>query len=314
MNGPDLDHHLAELRRLLALPRGRQPGALAGLRQRLPSPEVEPWNHSFGPGTLYEAWGRSTLMEGLYAANARTARGRLAERRGWVALEVGGGDGTLWARALPPDARGTLVLVDPLPEVHRRVAAALPPGVRLVSRVARIEEVAGELGEADLAVCSLSLHHVAGEDAARRAAAGLDGPGKAEVLAALHAALAPRDGLLVLNEADIYCDLELEPHDPVLVDRLLDSYVRRCARALADDIEGRNRVAADRDLRERWWAVIHRWCLDQVDAAERPAAERDVYELDVPRWLALLERAGFRVISRGFTDAYGLFCQYLCRP
>ena len=206
------------------------------------------------------------------------------------------------------------MLVDPLPEVHERVAAVLPEGVALVSRVARVEEVAAELGEADLAVCSLSLHHVAGGDAAQRAAAGLDGPGKAEVLAALHDALAPRDGLLVLNEADIHCDLELEPHDPVLVDRLLDSYVRRCARALADDIEALDPAVDEAALRERWWVVIHRWCLDQVDAAERPVAERDVYELDVPRWLALLRRAGFRVVSRGFTDAYGLFCQYLCRP
>jgi hypothetical protein len=45
-----------------------------------------------------------------------------------------------------------------------------------------------------------------------------------------------------------------------------------------------------------------------------PVADRDVYELDVPRWLALLDRAGFDVGERGFTDDWGLFYRYVARP
>ena len=156
--------------------------------------------------------------------------------------------------------------------------------------------------ELDVIVTSLTLHHVAGRDADERAKVGMSGPGKLEVLRGFREALSP-EGLFVLNEANVYCDVGLAPGDDVLVENMLDSYVRRCAYALLDEIDD-----------ERVEAIVHLWCLEQVRLSRVPIAERDVYELDVPRWLTLLGGAGFQVRSRRCTDPYGLFWQYVCQP
>ncbi|MCK6506476.1 class I SAM-dependent methyltransferase [Myxococcota bacterium] len=305
----------AALAEVLALPRAAQPAALRALRARLPRPaEPEAWNSRFGPGSLFDAWTRSSLVQGLYAANAAVLAPHLAARPGFRVIEVGGGDGRLWAQALPPDARGELVVIDPVPEVQARVAAHLPAGVRLTFHAARIEDrvAAGqELGPADAFVCSLTLHHLAGQDAAERARHGLRGPGKVEVLAALGRAIAARGGLGLLNEADVHCELDLPPGDPLLEERLLDSYVRRCAPALLQDAA--SRPDADADLRARWQAVALHWCVEQLDVAHLPLPERDVYELDVPRWRARFAAAGLVVAREAWTDDRALFRQYLLR-
>jgi hypothetical protein len=301
---------------LLDLPRGEQPGAAERVRGAHLAAPCEAWNTAFGPGSLYEAWARTTVMQGLYAANSGWLRGLLDARPGWRVLEVGGGDGALWARTLRPDDQGELWLVDPLAEVHAQVAAQLPAGVRLVPLETTIEHpdrlAPGGLPAVDAVVMSLSLHHVAGADAAERAQHGLGGAGKAQVLAAVRSALLPRGGEGVLNEADVFCDLALPPGDPILVDRILDSYVRRTGLSLLHDLAGR--TDADADLRGRWRTILRRWCLDQVEVAQAPLAERDVYELDVPRWLAVLDAAGLEVAEHAFTDRYGLFHRYLFRP
>lgn len=299
--------NLSDVREIVAMPRGRQPEAIDLLRRALPRAEEEAWNTRFGPGSQFEAWTASTVMRGLYAANAATLRPLLDARPSWRVVEVGGGDGRLWRDLLHDRDRGELVLIDPAPEAHEQVAAALPAAVRLVSHVSGVQDV--DLPDADAIVCSLTLHHLAGADAAERAAHGLAGRGKLEVLTGFARALRPRSGLALVNEADVYCDLGLAPGDPILVDRLIDSYVRRCAIALLDDAE-----RGDPGFRHRWRAIVQRWCLDQVEVAHLPVADRDVYELDVPRWLALFDRAGLVVEERGFTDAYGLFCRYVLRP
>ena len=58
---------------------------------------------------------------------------------------------------------------------------------------------------------------------------------------------------------------------------------------------------------------MRHWCLEQIAYADVPLAERDVYELDVSRWLSLFDRAGFRVQAVGFTDPSNLFCRYVLR-
>jgi hypothetical protein len=63
----------------------------------------------------------------------------------------------------------------------------------------------------------------------------------------------------------------------------------------------------------QWLSLAHRGCLDQIAVAELPLSERDVYELDGVRWMALLERAGFAVETQGVSDPYRLFSQYICR-
>lgn len=295
---------MQHLRALLDLPRRAQPAALRSLRARIDVPTGEAWNTRFGPLSLFDTWTRTSVMTSLYAANRRCLAAVLA-RRDFIVLEVGGGNGRLW-EGLPPGARGEIVVVDPMADVAAEIRSILPAGVRLTACVGRVEEV--ELPPVDAAVCSLTLHHVAGADADERAAHGMTGPGKYEVLRQLQAAVRDRAGFVLLNEADVFCDLALAPGDPILEDRLMDSYVRRCARALLDDWD-----AAAPEVRLRLEAVIWRWCVDQVALSTASRADRDVYELDVPRWLALIARAGLTVEARDFTDPYGLFCQYALR-
>lgn len=310
---------IATLRALVTLPRAAQRSALDAFRATLHDPPTpEAWNTAFGPGSLYAAWAKTPWMQSLYRANrdaVRSALARAEARTGgasWTALEIGGGDGSLWAQTLTPDDVGTLYVVDPHPDPAARVAevvARVTPNVRVVPIVGRLEEVS--LPRADVAVASLVLHHIAGRDAAARAAVGLHGPGKFEALVALRGALAPQGGRLVVNEADVHCDIELAAGDPLLADRLIDSYVRRCAMLLVDAIE---RAPADDDVRDRWWTILRRWCLDQVDQADVLIEDRDVYELDTPRWEALLHDAGWRVLRRQFTDEAGLFAQLVATP
>jgi len=299
------------VRAWLTLPRRDQRAALQGILDYLPEPvAAEGWNTRFGARSLYDAWSRTTLARGVYHANAAVLRPMIDGRSGWRLVEVGGGTGALWAHVLRPGDRGELVLVDPVDEVHERVGAALPEGVRLVSMRDRVEEI--ELPPAEAVVCSLTLHHLAGADRSERRRHGLDGPGKAEVLAGMGEAVRGRAGLVLVNEADVYCDLGVPPGDEVLADRIMDSYIRRTGLALLDDL--RTREEAGEDLRARWRAILHQWCLEQVAVVDRPVGERDVYELDVPRWLELFARVGLEVVSRRFTDRYGLFCQYVLRP
>ena len=282
---------LDAVRAILALPRQLQPDAVERLRLRLGSGAPEQWNTRFGPGSLFEAWTQTTVARGVYEANRP-----LLPRSGRV-VEVGGGDGRLWSSV---GFEGELVLFDPVPEVHEVVASQVP---RLVSRV---EPVALDIPRCELVVCSMTLHHVAGRSEEERLRHGLSGPGKIEILRAM----AQSADRVILNEANVHCELDLAPGDPVLRDNLLDSYVRRCGHALLDQIE----ADPDSPFVARWRHVLHRWCLDQVSLAEVPRQERDVYELDVARWEECFEAAGLRRVTRRFTDDYGLFVQYVLEP
>lgn len=290
---------------LLALPRGEQPAAARALHAALPSPVDEPWNTAFGEDSLYAAFTRSTVARGVHGAN-RAALAPLIARPGFRVIEVGGGNGALWDGLLPPDARGEIVVVDPHPDGAAGVRARAPAGVTVRHDPTPIQDAA--LPEADAAVASLVLHHVAGRDAADRARLGLAGRGKREALEALRAALVPRDGTLLLNEADIYCDLGLAPGDPLLAERLVDSYVRRFAVSLLHDLA---HTPAPEDVRRRWAAIVRDWALGQIAMADVTWEARDVYELDVVSWLGLLADAGFSVRRRGFTDRWMLFHQYV---
>lgn len=291
---------------LLALPRGEQPEAVERLLVHTP-PVGEAWNTRFGPDSLFDAWTHTTVMQCLYDANVAVLRDLLDARTDWSAVEVGVGDGSLWGRLLRPDDRGALTLVDPVQEAHEVARRRLPAGVSVQGQVCRVEQAV--LPEADVVVCSLTLHHLAGRDRVEREAHGLQGPGKLEVLQAFARAVAPRDGRVVLNEADVHCEIDLAPGDPVLRDRLLDSYVRRCGLSIVHDLAS---CAGDRAARLR--AVLRGWCLEQIHAWTAPLEARDVYELDVGRWRELFARAGLSVESARCTDRYGLFHQYVLRP
>ncbi len=298
-----------DIRAVLELPRDHQLQAVRKLIARLPPVDLnEAWNTAFGPGSLFEAWTATSVATALYAANEAVLRSWLEKRINWVVIEVGAGDGRLWRQLLRPEDRGTLVVVDPEEDAIDQVRQAVGPGVEVVPCVGRVQDVA--LPAADAIVCSLTLHHVAGTDATERCAHGLEGPGKLEVLRAFRDALAVRRGRLVLVEADIFCDLDLRSGTPELAENLLDSYVRRCARSILDDID----AADDPAMADRWRAIVRHWCVEQVRLADVPAIERDVYELTVDRWLALLDLAGLRVVVHRFTDALPLFHQYVAVP
>lgn len=298
----------------MAVPRGRQRYALVQWLEALPEEHPkEAWNARFGPGSLFDAWTRSDLVAGLYAANAASLREHLDRvGPGWRIIEVGGGDGRLWRSVLTEADEGELFVIDPAAEVHDVVPDAVPRGVNLIGVERGVEDSLAEplWHEVDAVVCSLTLHHLAGYDASDRAAHGLTGPGKVEVLETFRHALKP-DGLVLLNEADIYCDLGLPSGDALLAERLMDSYVRRCAGALFRQAEARG--PADDDLRDRWRSIARHWCLEQHRYADVPVAERDVYELDVQHWLELIDRAGLDLVERGFTDEARLFHRYVLR-
>jgi hypothetical protein len=309
---------LAALEALLRLPRLEQPAEVTRIRETFSAEEhTEEWNTRFGPGSLYDAWAQTTVMQGLYAQNVRIVREVLdrakARGRPWRALEIGPGQGTLWKRALEPGDEGELWLLDPVAEALALASNGLPRSVRCVALQERVQDwlqAGNSFPELDMAVLSLSLHHVAGRDREERTRHGLTGLGKGEILQALSAALAPA-GTLVVNEADVYCDVGLAAGDAILVDRILDSYVRRTVASLVDDLHHR---PGEAQLCRRWEAIALRWCLAEVDVASVPLPERDVYELDVPRWLDLFDATGFASIERRFTDRYGLFCQYRLVP
>jgi hypothetical protein len=302
-----LEHALDDV---LFRPRAEQPAAVRAWSARLVwgGPEGEAWNSAFGASSRFEAFTGCAVAQGVYAANRAVLQPILAALDDWHVLEVGGGNGALWRGWLPPDARGTITVVDPHPEGSEGVRAAVPDGVRVEHVVSGVEQA--ELPPCDAAVCSLVLHHVAGADAAERASVGLTGPGKHEALAALRGALAARRGLLLVNEADVFCDLALAPGDPLLAERLVDSYVRRFAVSLRDDARAAL-DAGDPHRAARLVDVARAWAFGQIDAADVPYAQRDVYELDVVSWLRAFERAELRVRTRTCTDRYGLFYQYV---
>ncbi len=67
----------------------------------------------------------------------------------------------------------------------------------------------------------------------------------------------------------------------------------------------------DATLRQRWDILLRHWFLDQIDKAFVPLAERDVYELDAPRWRQLLHEAGAEIQSSQYVDDWRIMVQYV---
>lgn len=296
----------ATLNTLAALPRGEQYAALTDLRTRLRKTTTEAWNTTFGPESLYDAWAQLPFVNDIYTHNRSAIINALDGRTDWHVVEIGGGNGILWQGLLEPLPPGTFTLIDPNPTAHQTVHERLPNTIDFHSVLASVAESA--IPRADVIVCSLTLHHHAGENARQRAAYGMSGDGKLEVLQRIVDALRPRRGTGILNEADCYNDIALDPGDDVLIDHFLDVYVRRAARAVAHAFDA---APAALPLTEAWEAILQHWCLDQVDYAFAPREARDVYELDVASWLRLLHDAGATSITHRYTDAWNLFAQYL---
>jgi methyltransferase family protein len=302
---PDWATHLNAL---CALPRAQQHAALAELRAHVEGPAGEAWNTTFGPDSLYDAWTRIGFVDEIYVRNRAVVADTLQGRTHWHVVEVGGGNGVLWHGLLDTLGPGTLTLIDPNPNAHDALRRRLSDTVDFRSVVAEVQNA--DIPDADVIVCSLTLHHHPGRTAAQRVAYGMTGDGKLEILQRFVKALRPRNGIGLLNEADVYNEIDLAPGDDVLVDHFLDVYVRRTARAVASAIAA---APPSWPLTPRWEAILRHWCLDQVDYAFVAREARDVYELDVATWVDLLRAADARDVEHRYTDQWNLFVQYVFR-
>ena len=117
-----------------------------------------------------------------------------------------------------------------------------------------------------------------------------------------------RRGIRLLNEADVYNEIDLEPSDPALIEHFINIYVRRAAMAVATALE---QSAIDLSIKRRWEIILLHQCLDQVNLALSSREERDVYEPDVAHCLQLLRQAEAQILSRTYTDEWYLFHQYV---
>ena len=305
---------------LLALPAGEQVATARALIASLPTGEPpEAWNSAFGPGSLFEAWTRTSIARDVHGALAREVR-QVTSQAGFVLVDVGGGNGSLWHRVFDGTESGRLVVVDTLESAVDTVASAVDAvdwadgaGVSVERLVAPVQDVLGELPNCDGLVCSMALHHVAGADAADRAVHGLSGIGKTEILAGFGAALRERGGVGFLVEANVDCDLDLAPGELELADNIFDSYMRRCGRSILEDVRRAEAAGSDADVLPRWRGLLRYWFLEQLAVVDVPFADRDVYELTVPRWVALIERAGLVLDDVRGVDAHRLFHLYRFR-
>jgi len=292
------------------LPSAQQLPTLRRLRRNYPICTDEEWNTAFNPDSLYTAWTSTHLMRDLYRHNRDVVRPILAKLEEWHIVEVGGGNGALWRDFFRRHQRGRLTLIDPDPGAHQAVASALPESIEFESVIAPVEEA--RVPTADLVICSLTLHHLGGRDTAERQAHQLTGPGKCEVLRDFVEAVRARRGLCILNEADVYAEIDLPPGNPALINNLIGSYIHRAAMALATEVESSER---NPDLRRKLETILLHWLVDQPERAGSASLDkRDVYELDVPNWLELLARAGAHVHQCRCTDEWGLFHQYVFSP
>lgn len=304
----DPERIAAHIAALLDLPRDQQVARARALIASLPpSAPPEAWNSTFGPGSLFEAWTATGIARSVHTALADEIA-PFTKRPGFRIVDVGGGNGSLWRSVLDGSEEGEIVVVDLLEEAVRTVREAVPEGIAVRGIVSPVQHA--DLPACDALVCSMTLHHVAGRDAADRAAHGLAGPGKLEVLRSFGEALRERHGTGFLVEADVDCDLDLPPGDTRLADNIFDSYVRRCARAILEDLEDASRPA---ELRERWGGLLRHWFLEQLAVVDVPIADRDVYELTVPRWKSLLRDAGLALEAHRGIDRHALFQLYRFR-
>ena len=182
----------SDLDELILLPRAAQYDALQRLRASHTDFNREEWDTAFGESSLYEAWTQLPFMQSLYGHNRDVIHGALGDRQDWHIVEIGGGNGVLWDGIFAEHRPGLLTLIDPHPEAHVAVAGRLPQHVVFNSIVEHVE--AAEVPDADLVVCSLTLHHVAGLDAAQRASVGFEGVGTKEILGRIVSALRARAG------------------------------------------------------------------------------------------------------------------------
>ena len=81
---------------ILILPQNQQHQALLNVRRNLKIHIKEEWNSEFGQESLYEAWSLTEPMQNIYNKNRTIIREFLNNKKNWIIVEAGGGNGSLW--------------------------------------------------------------------------------------------------------------------------------------------------------------------------------------------------------------------------
>jgi len=247
--------------------RANNPPRWSGIRRAHPAPSAEAWNTRFGPGSLYEAWTRTTVMEGLVPAPTPPGLRDLLDGVGPAGGCSGGGGrrrrhgcGGRHAPADAPGARsGWWTRFRRSTPGWRGPTVPAGGGVRLVPLETGIEHpdsrgVARPAGGGRVIVSLARPTTVPGADAVERGRHGLPGAAARRRCSRPSARRSsPGTARAWLNEATCSATLALPPGespaggaDP----RLL----RAPAPACPCSTTSARRTDADDDLRDRWRA------------------------------------------------------------
>ena len=297
------------LDQIVTLPYALQQEALKKFRKKFKLKVSEQWNTTFGKDSLYQAWTFIEPMIQLYNANREVIRDFIKNLKEWTIVEIGGGNGTLWQNFFSGHSKGEFILIDPVKDSHDTVIKHFPDTVSFTSIIQPVEQVI--IPHADVIVCSLMLHHIPGFNTDHNKCLGINSVGKSEIIKRFLQSIRCRNGICIINESDIYTDIDLAPHDPVLIHRLIDSYIKRAGKSVAMKIDD---PAVPITVRKKLELVMIHWLIDQVEiAGQSPLSKRDIYELDTIHWLELFQRVGANIINHGFTDKWHLFHQYIIK-
>jgi len=294
---------------IISLPQGHQRDAVRKLRATFPENIGEEWNSEFGKDSLYEAWSQILPMQNIYGLNKMTINKHIKDLTNFTILEVGGGNGALWRNFFNENHKGNFILVDSNENAHKAVKETLPKSINFESVNKNIQDT--EIPEADIIVCSLALHHVPGITLYENKKYGVESFGKQDIIEKFLKSIRPKNGILILNESDIYTDIKLKPRTPFLYQKLVDSYIRRACKAIIYTMEAEG---TSEDLYQKLEKVIIKWSLEQIERAGNASLqERDVYELDAIHWLDLFENAKAEIVSHKNSDEWNLFHQYILK-
>lgn len=298
------------LNKIINLPQRHQRDAIRVLVRNLKPTINEAWNTNFAEGSLYDAWAQTLPMRNLYETNRNTIKKYISEKNNFTILEIGGGNGELWKNFFNSQTKGNYILIDPVEDSHVAVAKNIPENVSFISIKKKIQDIE-TLPESDIIVSSLMLHHVPGCFYEENKKYEIDGPGKGDILLKMKESIKNNDGIIILNESDVYTDIKINPKTYILYHRLIDSYVRRAAKSIAFMIENED---ISEDLFLKLEQVIIKWSLEQIEIAGNAALKnRDVYELDMIHWFELFEKIGLKIVSHKITDEWHLFHQYILK-
>lgn len=220
------------LNKILTLPQRHQRDALRILSRSFKPSDSETWNKRFDQDSLYESWSQILPMRNLYEVNKNVINKKLSELQNFTIVEIGGGNGALWRNLFNPNQKGTFILIDPTEESHEAVKKAIPSNIEFISIKKSVEEL-NQIPEADIIVCSLVLRFIPGTEKEENKKYGIDRIGKAQIIRKILESIRIKNGILIINETDVYTDIKIAPKTHFLFHSLIDSNIRRLAKSIS---------------------------------------------------------------------------------